>query len=172
MSKQRKKYNRRRNFIAIPFNAELALAALTSKTVLTIGALIAVFGEDIYLISLDWLASVRSRTADEGPIVIGLAHGDLSVAEIGENLDAELTTPDDIIARERNRRPVRRLGIFGNAGAASERLNNGVMKRSKIGFSIGNGHELNFWARNQDAATLTTGVIFDIVGTLYGRWQR
>ncbi len=163
---------RSKNFVAIPFNFQMGLATLADGTVILQAMLASTFGEDIYLVSLDWGASIRDLTAGETPISFGLAHGDLSLTEVAEALDAEVTNPDDIIAKERARRPVRRLGVFGESLLTGMTVNDGILKRSKILFSVGNGFDLNWWARNQSGGTLTTGAIIEVNGTLYGRWQR
>ncbi len=161
-----------KNFIAIPFSSSQALSTLADETLVQASVLNAAFGEDIWLISLDWVAALRGLTAGETPIEIGIAHGDLSATEMSEALDSEVTDPDDIIQKERARRPVRRLGMFASGTQTDIVLHDGNVKRSKIMFSVGDTHTLDFWARNQSGATLTTGAIQEFHGTLFGRWQR
>ena len=162
---------RTRGFVAIPYILKLTLGALVDLGMVKIAATNNPFGEDIYVISVDVLASMTDHTAAEGPVNIGLAHNDLSTTEIGEALDAELTDPDDIIQKERGRRPVRRVGVFPGS-AAQETLNNGNLTRIKVKFSIGNDHSLAFYARNISGGTFTTGTLVFISGTIFGRWQR
>jgi len=172
MSKN-KRYTRKRdrNFVAIPFQVSWALVTLGDGTVILQSSLSANFGEDIYIISMDVTFSILGLTVGEGPISIGMSHGDLSLTEVSEYLDSEMTDPDDIIAKERGRRPVRRMGAFSGV-SANESLFNGVPKRYKILFSIGNDHALNLWARNLSGAALTTGATVKCQGTIFGRWQR
>ncbi len=169
MTKKKSKKNRR-NFVAIPFTGALALSTLADETVSKV-ALTAAFGEDIYIISVDITPSIRGHTAQEVPIFIGLNHGDLSVGEILEAINAELTDPDDIIAKERARRPVRKIGGFSGS-LAEPIINDGKKIRQKVGFSVGDGHTLDLWAKNQSGAALTTGGIIEFDGVIYGRWQR
>ncbi len=129
------------------------------------------FGEDIFVISIDGQWAMLDHTGGEGPIEVGFSHGDLSTTEIAECLVAELTDPDDIIQKERSRRPVRRAGTFHGLQAV-ETLNDGKPIRTQMKISIGNGHDVGIWAANRDAATLTTGTVIVCDGTLYGRWQR
>ncbi len=171
----RKKNNRRnaknrRNFVAIPFTAQITLSTLASVTAI-LTTTIATLAEDLFIISVDALWSLRDLTPGEGPIEVGFAHDDLTVAEVQEALNAELVDPDDIITRERARRPVRRVGIFSGLGE-SETLNDGRVLRQAIKFMIGDGHTLNCYALNRSGATLTTGAIVHINGTIFGRWQR
>ncbi len=169
--KKRKSSKNRKNFVAIPFTGQFALSTLLTDVVLTGPLFSSVFGEDIFIISVDCLWALRGHTAGETPLEFGFAHGDLSVTEIAEALNAELTDPDDIIAKERARRPVRRVGTFGGS-IADPVFNDGNSKRSTIKFSVGDGFALNAYLLNNSGATLTTGGILEFAGTLYGRWQR
>lgn len=172
MARKRRSYRRKRsrNFVAIPFNTSVSIASLADDTVVKGNLLGSNFGEDFYVLSVDatW---VRKATSGEGPIQVGLAHGDLTVSEIKENLQAELTDPDDIIAKEHARRPVRTAGGFSGLDA-NEKLNNGNPIRSKCKFSVGNDHNLAAWAYNVSGAGLAAGGAIDVFGTIYGRWQR
>ncbi len=170
----KRNYKRKRNpkgFVAIPFSESLALSTLADNTVVKGSLLAGSLGEDLFCLSTDMQISMRDATPGQGPIFVGIAHGDLSASEILEAIDASLLDPDDIIAKEQARRPVRKLGYF-SVGAESERLNQGVTKRTKMRFSIGDGHTVASWAVNRSGATLTTGNVLRFTGTLYGRWQR
>ncbi len=167
--KGRRYTKRRRGFIAIPFNAFLALSTLGDDTVLTEPMI--TFGEDIYIMSVDALWTIKGHTANEGPLQVGFNHGDLNATEVEEALEANLQDPDDIIAKEHARRPVRRAGTFAG-NESHESLNHGVQIRTKLKFSVGETFALNAWCQNQAGATLTTGTTINIVGTIFGRWQR
>ncbi len=162
---------RRGNFVTIPFTTSLALSTLADEAVISADLLANAFGEDIYVLSIDASFSIRDLTGGEVPIRVGFAHGDLTDAEIAESLQAELTDPDDIIAKERSRRPVRTAGMFG-LSAAEQVLADGNVKRVPMKFSVGNDHDIGVWAQNQSGATLTTGAIVECHGQIYGRWQR
>lgn len=167
--RRRPSKNYRRNFVAIPFFTDLALSTLVDNVL--IDAAILTFGEDCFVISADILVSVQGLTAGEGPLVVGLAHGDLTTTEVQEAIDAEVTDPDDIIAKERARRPVRRIGIL--SGVTSEQfLAQGTAQRITIRISVGDGHTLNVWCVNRSGANLAGGAIVTFAGTLWARWQR
>ncbi len=172
MTKKRKQYNRRKNFVVIPFNTKITLSTLADNALVNATLMGANFGEDIYVISIDATWTIRSLTSNEVPIFVGIAHGDLSASEILESLDAELTDPDDIIAKEQGRRPVRRVGGFADGSSGSQFLNHGNLIRTTMKMSIGNDHNIDVWAVNRTGSILTTGAIIDIAGVLYGRWQR
>ncbi len=169
---KRRGRSRRRNFVAISFTEQLALSTLANNTVLAGRVTTGTFGEDFYAVSADVFWSLQELTANEVPIEVGLAHNDLSVTEISENLDSERLSPDDIIANERARRPVRRSGMFNGTSETHMQLNDGKQIRTPLRFSIGSGFALAFWARNISGSPLTTGALLDVNGTLYGRWQR
>ncbi len=164
--------HRIKNFIAIPFSASQPLLTLANEIVVSANIMNAVFSEDIWIISMDWIAAIRGLTAGEVPIELGVHHSDLSVTEVAEALDAEVLTPDNIIAMERARRPVRRLGLFADSVPSGMTMHQGMVKRSKIMMAIGNGLSLNFFLRNQSGGALTTGSTVEFHGTVFGRWQR
>ncbi len=168
---RRRRIARSRGFVAIPFEFELSLATL-GDGIVTAGAILAAnFLEDFYCISIDSYWSLRNADAGEGPLLVGFAHGDLTVTEIKEALEAEMVEPDNIIAKERSRRPVRKSGKFRGLNT-EEVLNLGVEIRTKLRFSVGSGHTLDAWLQNRSGAALAGGTTLAADGTLYGRWQR
>lgn len=162
---------RRRGFVAIPFHASVGLGTLADNTVSIEDLFGQPFGEDIFVISVDAYWALHNHTAGQGPIEVGYAHGALTTSQIAQNLDAELTDPDDIIVKEYSRRPVRKAGMF-NGLNTEEVLNNGNAIRTTVKISIGDGEDLSFWAKNLADTTLTTGTVLNCDGTLFGRWQR
>ena len=159
----------RKDFVAIPFTENLTLSTLANSTVFT--RALVTFGEDIFILSVDATWTLREATAGEGPIAFGFSHGDLTVTEVKEALEAELTDPDDIIQKEKARRPVRRSGAFHGL-STEEAAFQGDVKRTTVKFSVGDGHALNAWAMNRSGLQLTGGQIVACDGVIYGRWQR
>ncbi len=158
-----------RGFVPIEFETSITLGALANDA--HVNAVPVTFGEDLFVISADIFWTLRNHTAAEGPVECGLAHSDLSGTEVVEALDASLTDPDDIIAKERNRRPVKRAVQF--AGLQTDEVpNDGKAIRTKFRRSIGDGFGLSLWVVNRSNGTLTTGTIVEVRGTIYGRWQR
>lgn len=167
---RKRKGTRTRNFVAIPFNEEVALGALADDTVGS-DAILASLVEDLYVISIDAQCAWGGHSIGEGPLQVGYSHGDYTVAEIEECLDANVVDPDDKIANEHSRRLVRRLGTFSGV-ATDEVLNDGKKIRTKLKFTIGDGKNLQFWYYNQSGAPLTTGSFLRLHGTIYGKWLR
>ncbi len=175
----RKNHSRKRNrrgFVTIKFETALSPSTLANGSTLQTGLLGAVLAEDLYVISIDAEWSARGQVAGEGPLRVGFAHSDLSATEISECLDVSMTDPDNIIDRERARRPVREAGVFrGVADAAEDQvLNDGKSIRTRMGFMIGDGHNPAMWVRNKSGASLsnTNALVIDCNGRIYGRWSR
>lgn len=160
---------RRRGFVAIPISFSRVLSSLANDAAESTAML--TFGEDIYLISMD-ISLVINGSAGEGPMLFALAHGDLSAAEALESLDAELSDPDDIIAKERARRPVRKLGMVPMSEAEQSLGHDGEIQRRSLRFSVGDAHSLNLVIVNRSGATISSSSVIDAQATLYGRWQR
>ncbi len=172
MAKRRSGHrSRRRGFQAIQFETTLTLSTLTDNTVISASMLGAELSEDYFWIGLDASWSLFGGTVGEGPIQVGVAHNDLSVTEIAEALTVEITDPSDIIARERSRRPVRKVGAFPGL-ATNETINDGDQIRTRTKFMLGDGHGPAVYAVNRSNATLTGGQVVEVEGTLFGRWVR
>ncbi len=97
--------------------------------------------------------SLQANTAGDGPLMVGLAHGDYTAAEIEECLEAGGSwNQSDKIAMEQAKRFVRRTGVFDGL-LTSEKLMDGAPVYQKLGFMIEDGETIQSWARNQDADT-------------------
>ncbi len=128
------------------------------------------FGRDFYWISSDLYWGMTNHTAAEGPLVVGLAHGDYTVAEIAEALNITgMENPGDKTAKEQGRRQVRRAGQFSGV-VGDEVLNDGKTIRTRSKFMVETTQAPAFWAQNKSSATLTTGTLIKVSGKLYGRW--
>ncbi len=157
-------------FQAIRFNAQTALSTLADAAVLQ--TVLTSLAQDFYAVSADVFIGFRGATALEGPITFGFNNGDLSVTEVTETLDATVTSESDIIAKERLRRPVRRIGKVSDMHAGGgEGFNDGKAKRVKLHFNLANSIQIEGWVRNQSGAALTTGAIVEWQGTIYGYWR-
>lgn len=170
MSKKSARRSRRKGFVAIPFSVSLALLTLADDTVL-LGDFVPTLLEDLFVISVDGEWVLDGMTPGEGPVEVGIAHGDYTDAEVEECLSAELNDPDNLILAERARRKIRRVGSFW-VQSANEALGDGRTIRTKCRFMVGDGHTLAFFAANRSSAALTTAGSLNIQGTIYGRWVR
>ncbi len=169
MTKHKGRRRRTRNFQTWNVNVEVSASTLADGV--AVAATLLNLSQDVYLVSGDFRASIRGAAANEKPVTCGVANGDLSVTEIAEKLDAAPSSQSAIIELERQRRPVRKIGTFGDGPLVAETLNDGKSIRVKLGFAIANSTNLDFWLRNQSGATLTTGMILELQGEVYGYWK-
>ncbi len=168
-----KKPSRKRGLTAIPFSESKALSTLADDTVISGNLLSGNLTEDFFCTSIVGTVSLEAHTAGEGPIEMGIAHNDYTVAEILENLKAEILGTADKILLEQSRRLVRRGGMF-TGQATSEVLNQGMPIKIIVKRLFESGKTINLWARNMDTAggPLTTGTLLNFHGTVFGRWVR
>ncbi len=117
--------------------------------------------------------SLRNQVAGEGPIVVGIANGDLSVTEVQEKLDAAPSRRDDIIAIERMSRPIRQAGTFPGT-LSKEVLNQGlpivISKLPTKGWQFNDNISLALWGQNQSGATMTGSRAIVFSGIVGGNW--
>ncbi len=152
---------------------------LRVKVTLTVGALAAqdlvstvladTADDEIFGISLDATYTLSDHTGAEGPIDVGIAHSDYSAAEIEEWFEAQgAWDRSDLILREQARRRCRHVGTFAGL-STDEVLADGVRIRTPLKFVFQEGMTLALWAFNSSSATLTTGALVKIAGTLWCR---
>ncbi len=125
--------------------------------------------EDFLCWSMDVQITMQDITTGEGPLRVGIAHGDYSIAEITEALDVTILSPDNKIEQERKRRLVRTIGKVSEAQPTH---NDGKPYRLKVGWVTGDGEVMNMWTRNVGGGTMTTGAKIEAEGLLYGKWLR
>lgn len=173
------KNRRRKGIVAIPIQGSEPLLTLADQSVLTEDALGGNLTEDFYAISCDVSMSMRSLTAGEGdPMTAIFAHGDYSDSEIAEALTVKLLGPGNKIEQERQRRLVRKIGVFHQEGDQVDTFTSMNMRgkggspnpRVKLGFVIQSGKTLNIGVQNRSGGALTTGALYEWDGMLYGRW--
>ncbi len=160
---------RRRSRLFVPrIDGQVAIGALATKD-MTSTPLAQVLDNEMWALSIDITASISDVTANEGPIVIGVAHSDYTAAEIEEWLEGVSSwITADKIRQEQSRRKIRQIGVF-DCTETAERLNDGRVLRVKLGFKLEDGTTLQFWAYNDGAAVMTTGALVSIKGKAFLR---
>ncbi len=154
---------------SVPFTEATALDTLASVTVLTAPTL-PVSTNEYRALSVSMLWAIRNFTVSEGPIVFGYAHGDYTVTEIKQAIEAEtMMDRGDKIAAEQGNRLVRRVGVFSGA-VADEVINDGRPMKTRLNWVIPVGKTLNAWVYNQSGAALTTGSILVLNGKATIKW--
>lgn len=147
----------------------LVLSTLGAQTLVSI-----VFDEvmrekgRISSIDTTWGLSDWTAGADDGPIVVGVAHGDYTDAEIEEVI--ENTGSWDIgdkIAQEVGKRLVRIVGAFGSDTAGVFKqivLNDGKKIKTKLNWQVATGNTLKVFAYNSGTSALADGAIVRLNG--------
>ncbi len=136
-----------------------------------IGATMVLASDEEYrAISYNGTWTLSGHTAGEGPLHVGVAHGDYSDTEIEEWFESQLAmTRNDMVTREHADRRCRKVGTFSGLGA-TEVLNDGKPIRTKLNWHITEGGIIRLWIYNQSGATLTTGALVQTDGDLFLRW--
>ncbi len=143
---------------------EIVLGALSTDTLISESSGGSAVSNRVRVASIDVMVGIHNHTAGEGPIVIGVAKGDYTDAEIQEwFLALAAWNDEDEIAREQSKRYCRVLGMLGGA-SVSERLWDGRQRKFRLNWSIGEGQSINFWAFNSDSNDLTTGSVVNVDG--------
>jgi len=166
MVKHRRRRNR--NFGVIRVQNSQPLGTLGDNTVISIT--LAAVTQEMYAIAADLLWNIRGGTSGEGPVMIGLAHGDYTITEIKEAIEADVTSQGTKIEQEQARRQVRDVGYIGDVGPGIQ-FNDGKIKRTKLGFSIEDGQDVQGFAYNLHGSPLTTGGSLEVTGKIYVNWK-
>ncbi len=150
---------------------ELPLATLAADTAVVVGAS-GLSNASYRLISTKLAWSIVGLTMPDGPITVGFAHSDYSVAEIKEALESALSiSPSDKIAQERSRRLVRIVGQFTpqvqDATSGGMVLNDGEPIKTRLNWPMSIGMQVNIFAYNNDNNALQTGAIVHAMGDLW-----
>ncbi len=156
---------RRSGYRYLPIDHEHDITAPASNAIVK-GDLSSVVDSDVWAMSMKCTWALEAHTAGEGPITVGVAHGDYANSEIKEALEAQASWDSgDKVATEQAKRKVRTVGKFSGA-LATEVLNDGRMIKTKLGFVLEIGETLSIWAWNKDTNQLTTGTLLQVEGGL------
>ncbi len=153
---------RRRRYIRGAIDHKLQLSTLAANTLIG-SAIVDVLTEEAWVSSVRALFTLNKWTAgaDDGPIVVGLAHSDYTDAEIEEWIEnlASWETKDKI-GQEVARRKIRQIGVFrsqsGDTGDTNYALNEGREFTVKCGWMLSTGQTMKFWAYNSGGSALAT----------------
>lgn len=148
---------------------EVSLGTLAKDTVLSMGN----YGieEDFRMLRSEVFVIHRDPTAGEGPLLFGLARGDLTVTEIKETLETEPTDPQDT-KLEKSHRPVWPLGFIGqgHGGTVTDPSAEFVWDKRWTFMSKSSNDGWQFWVYNMDLAALTTGSKIRYIAKHFGVW--
>ncbi len=119
--------------------------------------------EEVFCTSViaTWSIAEFTANAGDGPILVGLAHGDYSDAEIEQVIENTGSwSRGDLVSQEIGNRKVRIVGKFdlSNVGAnvftGPAALNDGMPVKTKLNWGIITGATLKIWAYNLGTSPL------------------
>jgi len=158
---------RRFNLKGVRTRATLSLGTLGSFA-LVVGSLLGVSDNEYRLVSVKLNWNLETLTAGDGPILVGLAHGDYTAAEIEACIEASGSiNKADKVAEEVANRLVRIVGVLH---APDSSLNDGRPMKTKLNWAIPEGVALDFWAYNENTSALNTGASVNVAGMTWIRY--
>ncbi len=147
----------------LPVVQGISLGALASAD-MAVGVISQTSDEDYRVMWVKATYALRDNTAGEGPIDIGIAHGDYTAAEVEEWMEATASwTRGNKIASEQANRLIRRIGSFAG-DTTEETLNDGMPITTKLNWHIVTGQNFNLFIYNHSGAMLTTGASISVQG--------
>ncbi len=149
-----------RRYIKGAVDESMSLATLASSTLLG-QDFDEVVNERTYASSMRCTHSFTRFTKglDDGPVMVGVAHGDYSDSEIEAWIEnAGSWNEGDLVQQEVAKRKIRKIGVFDTPidATASQTLNDGKPITTKLGWILLQGETLKQWAYNMGASNLET----------------
>ncbi len=141
----------------------LPIGTLGSRT-LAVASFDETVNERTFVSSVKAAWSLDNLTEGDGigPIMVGLAHGDYSAAEIEAFIENTGSWNEgDLTAQEIGKRKIRIVGIFRSPPGAlmgSMVLNEGKPIHTKCGWILLQGQTLDMWAYNLGTAAVATTI--------------
>ncbi len=169
MPTKRRTYRRRRayNLRRVRINTELPLSTLASDTALKVG-LTGASDITYRAITLKGTWTLKGLTQGEGPITVGYAHSDYSVAEIKECIESFASiSPGLKIEQERANRQIRVVGTFSSEVNSS--LQDGRLIKTRLNWLLpeGGGSEVVMFAFNEQTTAISTGSTVNFNGNMW-----
>ncbi len=124
-----------------------------------------------------WSMAEFTPATDDGPITVGISHGDYTDVEIAEWMDNTASWSEaDLVQQEVAKRKIRKVGTFlgPGVGGATNRsvLADGRLIKTKLNWILTTGQTLRMWAMNEGASALgTTAPIIRVNGHV-NLWPR
>ncbi len=97
--------------------------------------------------------------ASVGPVMVGVAHGDYSDAEIEEWIETTGSWDEgDLVQQEVASRKIRKIGVFEEPAAATQNavLNDGKPIKTKLNWILNQGITLKLWIYNMGTGAFAT----------------
>ncbi len=155
---------RRYSLRKVRVSPRLGLSTLATLTAITT-ALTAASVSTYRAVTVKGSWTMSGLTVGEGPIIVGYAHSDYTVAEIKQSIEASGSiNPGSKIENEQSNRLVRIVGTFNQANSS---LNDGRPIKTCLNWLISIGDAVNLFAYNDSTGTLTTGAEVAMTGDLW-----
>ncbi len=130
--------------------------------------------EDFRIIKVDYWIGIRpsqTTTLYGGPIIVGLAHGDLTAAEIEEVLESTVLSAGDIVASDVALRPVWPLEMILMPDADLGNSSDLVRKDSvNIRWTFNDPEGWVWFVYNAGTVALVAGNGITILAKIFGMW--
>ncbi len=100
-----------------------------------------------------------TKSTGDGPIMVGIAHGDYTATEIEEYLESvDSWDEGNLQEREVRGRKIRKIGIFLNPAdeASVAVLNDGKPIKTRLNWILNQAQTLQLWAYNMGTSALAT----------------
>ncbi len=143
-------------------NETLTLTTLAALTLVSV-PMDETVNERTYVSSIlaTWIMTKFTPGADDGPIMVGLAHSDYSDTEIEEYIETvgSWNEGDVVQTREVAKRMIRKVGVFRwRATDVNDFaiLGTGRPIKTKLGWILNQGQTLKIWAYNMGSSALAT----------------
>ncbi len=110
----------------------------------------------------NWAMRGLTQASGDGPIMVGIAHGDYVLSEIEAWIEQSTGWDEtNLVGREIAQRKIRRIGIFTdqagvNDPQATRTLNDGAPVKTKLNWILTQGQTLSLWAYNMGGSALAT----------------
>ncbi len=119
-------------------------------------------------ISLTTLWTLKNAATNQKPVHVGYAHSDYTVTEIKEFIEGgSAISIGNKVSNEQANRLIRLVGTFGMATEVDSSLNDGKPIKTRLNWALPIGKEVVAFAYNDSGASLTTGSIVDMTGTMW-----
>ncbi len=151
-----------RRYIRGAVDDKVALPTLGAGTLVG-AALGSVVNERTLVSSIDatWALNEFTDATDVGPIVVGIAHGDYSDAEIEEWIESTGSWNEgDLVSQEIGKRKIRQVGTFEQPASVTQGkvLNDGKPIKTKLNWILLQGVTLKMWAYNSGEGAVATTI--------------
>ncbi len=114
--------------------------------------------------------SYKGKTAGEGPLLVGVAKGNMSAAELAEALNSDPQGPDNTVPMEQAKRTVMPLALIPAAAVASPADTRWIRSVRFPWKEVPEGTDITMWVQNLDTGSLTTGTVVECHMTLLQEW--